>query len=78
MRAAVLWHSAFAATALLVAGIGFGQQAKKPAFGEAASDPGIAPTLQQSLKRLGLELRNQRALVEHVIVEHVEKMPTEN
>ncbi|HEY1219830.1 MAG TPA: TIGR03435 family protein [Bryobacteraceae bacterium] len=50
----------------------------EPRPGEAASDPGIAPTLQQSLKRLGLELRNQRAPVEHVIVEHVEKMPTEN
>jgi uncharacterized protein (TIGR03435 family) len=50
----------------------------EPRPGEAASDPGSVPTLQQSLKRLGLELRNQRAPVEHVIVEHVEKMPTEN
>ncbi|MGB7762860.1 MAG: TIGR03435 family protein [Bryobacteraceae bacterium] len=50
----------------------------EPPPGEAGADPGIAPTLQQSLKRLGLELRNQRAPVEHVIVERVEKMPTEN
>ena len=50
----------------------------EPLAPEAAADPGVAPSLRQSLKGLGLELRNQRAPVEHVIVEHVEKTPTEN
>jgi uncharacterized protein (TIGR03435 family) len=42
-----------------------------------ASDPG-AVSIYQSLKQLGLELEERKAPVEQLIVDHVEKMPTEN
>jgi len=43
-----------------------------------ASDPGGAPSLYQSIKQLGLELEERKAPVEQLIVDHVEKAPTEN
>jgi len=42
-----------------------------------ASDPEGA-SLYQSVKQLGLELQERKAPVEQLIVDHVEKMPTEN
>lgn len=45
---------------------------------ESIPAPGNAPPLLQSLKELGLELKNRRAPVEYVIVDHAEKVPTEN
>jgi uncharacterized protein (TIGR03435 family) len=50
-------------------------QGLRPA--EAASDPGGGRKLE-SLKSLGLELVNQKAPVEQLIVDHAEKRPTEN
>jgi uncharacterized protein (TIGR03435 family) len=44
---------------------------------EAASDPGSGGMLR-SLKSLGLELQKQKAPVEQVIVDRVERTPTEN
>ena len=43
-----------------------------------ASDPGGAPSLYQSIRQLGLELEERKAPVEQLVVDHVEKMPTEN
>ena len=51
--------------------------AQGPRPAEAASDPGSGRMLR-SLKSLGLELVNQKAPVEQVIVDHAEKTPTEN
>jgi len=44
---------------------------------DAASDPGSAGVLQ-SVHNLGLKLENQKASVDVLIVDHAEKMPTEN
>jgi uncharacterized protein (TIGR03435 family) len=44
---------------------------------ETASDPG-GGLMGRTLKSLGLELENRRAPVELLIVDHVEKRPTEN
>ncbi len=46
--------------------------------GPVASDPGGAPSIFQSVKQLGLDLEERKASVEQLIVDHVEKMPTEN
>jgi uncharacterized protein (TIGR03435 family) len=43
-----------------------------------ASDPGGGTSLYQSVKQLGLELEERRAPVTELVVDHVEKMPTEN
>jgi uncharacterized protein (TIGR03435 family) len=51
--------------------------AQGPHPAEAASDPGGGRKLE-SLKSLGLELVNRKAPVEQLIVDHAEKMPTEN
>ena len=46
--------------------------------GPVASDPGGAPSIYQSVKQLGLDLEERKAPVEQLIVDHVEKVPTEN
>jgi len=46
--------------------------------GPVASDPGGAPSIYQSVKQLGLDLEERKAPVEQLIVDHVEKTPTEN
>ena len=51
--------------------------AEGPPPAAAASDPGGGRKLE-SLKSLGLELVSRKALVEHLIVDHAEKRPTEN
>jgi uncharacterized protein (TIGR03435 family) len=43
-----------------------------------ASDPGGVSTLSASLKKLGLRLEPRKAPVEQVVIDHVEKTPTEN
>jgi uncharacterized protein (TIGR03435 family) len=42
-----------------------------------ASDPGGTP-LFAAVQALGLKLESRRAMVEQLIVDHVEKVPTEN
>ena len=43
-----------------------------------ASDPGNGATVSAALERLGLKLEKSRATVERIVVDHVEKTPTEN
>jgi uncharacterized protein (TIGR03435 family) len=42
------------------------------------SDPGGGATVSDALDKLGLKLEKSRAKVDRLIVDHVEKMPTEN
>jgi uncharacterized protein (TIGR03435 family) len=58
-------------------GAAVADDAQGPRPAEAASDPGNGRMLR-SLKSLGLELENRKAPVEQLIVDHAEKMPTEN
>jgi uncharacterized protein (TIGR03435 family) len=58
-------------------GADIANDAQGPRPAEAASDPGSGRMLR-SLKSLGLELENRKAPVEQLIVDHVEKTPTEN
>lgn len=51
------------------------QASTRPA--ELAPSPGLE-TVGQSLKKLGLALEKRRVSVEHLIVEHAERKPTEN
>ncbi len=44
---------------------------------DAASDPGSS-SLFTAVKQLGLKLDSRKALVETIVVEHAEKMPTDN
>jgi uncharacterized protein (TIGR03435 family) len=43
-----------------------------------ASDPGGGTSVFQSVKQLGLELDDRKATVKRLVIDHVEKMPTEN
>jgi uncharacterized protein (TIGR03435 family) len=45
--------------------------------GSGASDPGGA-TVSAALEKLGLKLERSRANVDRLVVDHVEKSPTEN
>ena len=44
----------------------------------AASDPSGGTTLFGSVQPLGLKLENRKAMTEQVVVDHAEKVPTEN
>ena len=44
----------------------------------AASDPSGASTVYSSVQKLGLKLEQRKAKVEQLIVDHIEKTPTEN
>jgi uncharacterized protein (TIGR03435 family) len=46
--------------------------------GDAASDPGGSSTLVQAVQSMGLKLEPRKATVDHLIIDHVEKTPTEN
>jgi uncharacterized protein (TIGR03435 family) len=43
-----------------------------------ASDPGNGATVSAALEKLGLKLEKTRATVDRIVVDHVEKTPTEN
>ena len=43
-----------------------------------ASDPGGGSTVSDALSKLGLKLEKSRAKVDRLVVDHVEKLPTEN
>jgi uncharacterized protein (TIGR03435 family) len=45
---------------------------------DAASDPSGASTLYKAVQNLGLKLEPRKAVVEQLIVDHIEKKPTEN
>jgi uncharacterized protein (TIGR03435 family) len=44
----------------------------------AASDPGGSSTLVQAVQSMGLKLESRKATVEQLVIDHVEKTPTEN
>ena len=44
---------------------------------DAASDPG-GTSLQKAVQAMGLKLETRRSNTEQLIIDHVEKMPTEN
>lgn len=44
----------------------------------AASDPSGGSSVFESVKQLGLELNERNAKVKRLVIDHVEKMPTEN
>jgi uncharacterized protein (TIGR03435 family) len=45
---------------------------------DAASDPGGSSSLVQAVQSLGLKLESRKAMVEQLVIDHVEKTPTEN
>jgi uncharacterized protein (TIGR03435 family) len=49
----------------------------QPLPAEAAADPGSGRVMR-SITSFGLELRKMKAPVEHLVVDHVERKPTEN
>jgi uncharacterized protein (TIGR03435 family) len=60
---------------------GAGAPAPAPAGpAEAASDPGggTASSITTAVQALGLKLESRKAMVEQLIIDHVEKTPTEN
>jgi len=57
------------------AAAGRGATAGSPA--DAASDPGGIPLLS-AVQALGLKLEQRKAMVEQLVIDHVEKTPTEN
>jgi uncharacterized protein (TIGR03435 family) len=46
--------------------------------GGAASDPGGSSTVSDALGKLGLKLERSKANIQQLVVDHVEKVPTEN
>ena len=49
-----------------------------PSPASEASDPGGGSTVFSSVKKLGLRLEPRKAAVEQLVIDHVEKTPTEN
>ena len=49
-----------------------------PRPAEAASDPGGGIGVLHAMRSLGLDLEKRKAQMEHLIIDHVEKKPTEN
>ena len=45
---------------------------------DAASDPGGSSSLFQAVQSMGLKLESRKAIVEQLVIDHVEKTPTEN
>jgi uncharacterized protein (TIGR03435 family) len=46
--------------------------------GGGASDPSGDTTVSDALQKLGLKLEKSKANLEQLVVDHVEKLPTEN
>jgi len=55
-----------------------GGGAAGPSPASEASDPGGGSTVFSSVKKLGLRLEQRKAAVEQLVIDHVEKTPTEN
>ena len=43
-----------------------------------ASDPGGGTSVYQSVEQMGLKLEDRKATVDRLVIDHVEKTPTEN
>jgi uncharacterized protein (TIGR03435 family) len=65
-----------AAGVALPGAAGGGAPSNSPA--DAASEPGGTSSLNKAVQALGLKLEQRKAMVEQLIVDHVEKTPTEN
>jgi len=46
--------------------------------GGSAADPGGDSTVSDALAKLGLKLERSKAMIEQLVIDHVEKSPTEN
>ena len=46
--------------------------------GGSAADPGGDSTVSDALAKLGLKLERRKAMIEQLVIDHVEKSPTEN
>lgn len=44
----------------------------------AASDPGGSPSLLKAVQSMGLKLAQRKVMVEQLVIDHIEKTPTEN
>ena len=71
-----LMNMARVAGAAVPAAAGRGATAASPA--DAASDPGGVSSLLPAVQALGLKLEQRKAVVEQLVIDHVEKTPTEN
>src|ERR1035438_8055874 len=49
-----------------------------PVPADAASDPGGSPSLLRAVQSMGLKLTSRRVMVEQLVIDHIEKTPTEN
>jgi uncharacterized protein (TIGR03435 family) len=49
-----------------------------PGPADAASDPGGSPSLLKAVQSMGLKLASRKLMVEQLVIDHVEKTPTEN
>jgi uncharacterized protein (TIGR03435 family) len=45
---------------------------------DAASDPGGSSSLSKSIESIGLKLESRKVMVEQLVIDHIEKTPTEN
>jgi uncharacterized protein (TIGR03435 family) len=43
-----------------------------------ASDPGTSSSITDAVRALGLKLESRKAPAERLVIDHVEKMPTNN
>ena len=57
--------------------ISLGANIPDPALGTAA-DPGGASSVMDAVQSMGLKLESRKAVMDQLIVDHVEKTPTEN
>jgi uncharacterized protein (TIGR03435 family) len=68
-----------AAGADIPAGAGAPRPAGGPGDVPTAADPGGSGTsLQDAVEAMGLKLESRKAMVDQLIVDHIEKTPTEN
>lgn len=54
------------------------RQVAPPATPAATAEDPDGVSLQGSLRKLGLDLEHRKASVDHIVVDHIEKQPTEN
>jgi uncharacterized protein (TIGR03435 family) len=71
-----MMNMARAAGVDIPAGAGGAAPGASPAA--AASDPGGSSSLFEGVQALGLKLEQRKAMVEQLVIDHVEKTPTEN
>jgi uncharacterized protein (TIGR03435 family) len=45
---------------------------------DAATDPGGSPSLVKAVKSIGLKLAQRKVMVEQLVIDRIEKTPTEN